>query len=210
MLLLVGNIALFTFIAAFISTGGALIGISLDVPGRYYRTEGICTVKSGTYSLSPSYDYLFMLFILSYLIHPIPSHPIPSHPIPSHPIPSHPISSHLISSHLISSHFIYFILFYLLSLAFFLANTITADKLLRFQGKYSSTYKPLWAVTVFADDDADMTNPLFWSASSVENDISSPYLSSWYASPFSSSEKKKRTKDKNKSKYFSLLTFCIF
>ena len=83
------------------------------------------------------------------------------------------------SSHQISSYFILFI--YLFTCSYFVySNIITAAKLLRFRGKYSSTYKPLWAVTVFADDDFDMTNPLFWNASGIENDIRSPYLSSRY------------------------------
>ena len=160
-LLVVGFLVLFMFIAALVTTGSVLIGISLDVPGRYHRTAGICTVESGmsfNLFLSLLYHDLFIFFI----------------------------SSHLISSHLISSHLI---LFCLLFLAFFLANIITAKHLLRFRGKYGSTYKPLWAVTVFASDDVYMTNSLFWSASSVEDDISSTYLSSWYTLP--SEEEKK-------------------
>ena len=158
------------FIVAFIATGGILTDIWLDIPGRYHRTVGICTVESGTsfdlFLMSLLYHNLFILFISS-----------------------HFISSHFTSPHLISSHFIY--LFISVS-CILCANIITANELLILPGRHRYWYKPLWAVTVFAGDDVDMTNPLFFNASSIENDIRSYLLSEWYTLSFIILRKEKK------------------
>ena len=56
---LVAMAILFVLETAFIFTGGLLTGFALDIPGRYHRTEGMCTVGNGIILLISFQLYFF-------------------------------------------------------------------------------------------------------------------------------------------------------
>ena len=87
-LLAIGFAVLYSLIVGSIIGGSILLSFSFDVPGRYHRTEGICTVESGTsfdmftillyimiFSISSSHQissyFILFIYLFTYLFVPI-------------------------------------------------------------------------------------------------------------------------------------------